>query len=610
MKRRSKGRAIVLLLVLTIGIPLFPASAAIEENAVNKIDSQLWKAMDDLSAGEKLPVYLWTQDVDHGQIERQVEIRSGLTIDNIQLDTKKQLDIDAVDLSFTETNDLVKANEQMDAALEKTEAIREQKRVLADTYIAEKRRAYTAEYTASNKKQLQALKVQDSDILFQSQYSPMVVVNMTADEIDAAARANSVVALGLCKEAKVQDCSIASSMQTVHADQSVTMLTGSGVKIGQMESGIPNNKESDLRGKVVTVTTQYGSDVSVTKHATHVARILHSVAPDAQIYSVGNGAMISPAKFFYNVETLLDLGVSVINMSAGWERQKYSDNDDYWYTIYEQWLDHVSGTHEVTFVQGAGNNGIGTPVLQPGLAHNVITVGAVDDGETGSVLTDDCLYSGSCSGNGGDDGCAKPDLLAPGTKGYEEKIYYQGTSYAAPIVAGLAAQMMEYDSSLKGRARPVKAILSASCDRKVGNKKGGSVETMEEGLTGEQGAGVVNAMRMYAILLQGNYLSGNLSSRSYTAQISLKGPCNVSAVWLRENGVSNHTSGAVSTAAYTNCDLYLYSPSGQQLESQLRMSSTEMIYRNSLAYGTYTVQLYKESGDVNKTIWFAIAWFA
>ena len=40
------------------------------------------------------------------------------------------------------------------------------------------------------------------------------------------------------------------------------------------------------------------------------------------------------------------------------------------------------------------------------------------------------------------------------------------------------------------------------------------------------------------------------------------------------------------------------------------MSSIEMIYRNSLAYGTYTVQLYKESGAVNKAIWFAIAWFA
>ena len=132
---------------------------------------------------------------------------------------------------------------------------------------------------------------------------------------------------------------------------------------------------------------------------------------------------------------------------------------------------------------------------------------------------------------------------------------------------------------------------------------------MEEGLTAEQGAGVVNALRMYTILSQNKYMSGNFTSADFKTQISLKSPCNVSATWIRENGVSNHTSGSVSISAYQNLDLYLYSPTGEQLDSRLNMSSTEMVYRNNPTPGVYTVQLYKRDGNTNRTIWFALAWY-
>ena len=104
-------------------------------------------------------------------------------------------------------------------------------------------------------------------------------------------------------------------------------------------------------------------------------------------------------------------------------------------------------------------------IPEPGLAHNVITVGAINDNDTGSNLADDSFYYLTCSGNGGDDGCAKPDLVAPGTldryfdsKDNEWKIHV-GTSYSTTvIVAGLAAQMMEYDhrasKTARGRSKP------------------------------------------------------------------------------------------------------------------------------------------------------------
>ena len=127
------------------------------------------------------------------------------------------------------------------------------------------------------------------------------------------------------------------------------------------------------------------------------------------------------------------------------------------------------------------------------------------------------------------------------------------------------------------------------------------METMSQGLTSEQGAGVVNALRMNDIIYQGSYFSGNFTGSSYMTEIGLSGVTNVAATWLRENGVSNHTSGNVTVAPYQNCDLYLYSPTGIQYDSRLNMSSTEMIYRDDLPSGVYDVQLHKRDGNATRT---------
>lgn len=585
-----------LLLALTIGVNLLPISVHADDSVSvsDKISPQLQQAMEEAAPGEKFPVILWTQDIDHEQIARQVEIRTGLTIDNIQLDATKSLDMAQVEQMFSPTASDAQAKEQMETLLEETEAVREQKRVMADTYVAQKRSAYTAAYHSENTKKLRSLKVPENDVVFQSEYSPMMVVNMSEEEIAKASRSAAVTSLELCEKMDGGDDSRISSVQTVQADIICTTygLTGKGVKIGQIETGIPDTSYDGLDNKVTVIDGDY------TMHATDVAMVMHTVAPDAQIYSIGLGSRKDLAYICSKIETLLNYGVSVINMSYSLGRSLWN-----WYTKLEKWVDHISGTHEVTFVKSAGNGRIGSSIPEPGLAFNIITVGAIDDNETGFILTDDCLEDYTCTGNGGQSGCAKPDVLAPGTS------YDGGTSFSAPIVTGTVAQMMQYDSSLKSRARPIKAIISACCDRKVDNRKGGTPETMEQGLTSEQGAGVVNARRMYYILTQSKYTSGNFTGSSYMTEINLSSPCNVSATWIRENGVSNHTSGSVGVSDYQNLDLYLYSSTGEQLDSRLNMSSTEMVYRNNVTPGVYTVQLHKRDENTNRTIWFGLAWY-
>ena len=154
MKLPQKIKLGSLLLALTIGVNLLPISAHADDgrNISDKISPQLQQAMEEIAPDEKLPVILWTQDIDHEQIARQVEIRTGLTIDNIQLDATKSLDMTQVEQMFSPTASDAQAKEQMETLLEETEAVREQKRVMADTYVAQKRSAYTTAYRSENTK--------------------------------------------------------------------------------------------------------------------------------------------------------------------------------------------------------------------------------------------------------------------------------------------------------------------------------------------------------------------------------------------------------------------------------------------------------------------------
>lgn len=143
MKLPQKIKLSSLLLALTVGVNLLPISVHADDgrNISDKISPQLQQAMEETGLNEKLPVILWTQDIDHEQIARQVEIRTGLTIDNIQLDAAKSLDMTQVEQMFSPTASDAQAKEQMETLLEETEAVREQKRVMADTYVAQKRSA-------------------------------------------------------------------------------------------------------------------------------------------------------------------------------------------------------------------------------------------------------------------------------------------------------------------------------------------------------------------------------------------------------------------------------------------------------------------------------------
>ncbi|MBU0628021.1 MAG: S8 family serine peptidase [Nanoarchaeota archaeon] len=191
-------------------------------------------------------------------------------------------------------------------------------------------------------------------------------------------------------------------------------------------------------------------------HGTHVAGIVASedstykgVAPDAKLVAAkvcdsGGSCAYTTAGIDWCNDHYLDYNISVITISIGSNcadppKCHYSSETFcYWYS--STMGDAISQAHNLSiFVDAAsGNEGITDEISAPACMPYAVSVG--------STTKSDSIYSTSNSG-------PNLDLLAPGSDitstwlggGFGSKT---GTSMAAPHVAGAAALLKQYNTSL------------------------------------------------------------------------------------------------------------------------------------------------------------------
>jgi len=472
---------LALLLSLVPGLNLHQARA----EALAKIEPELQSHLDSIGDSDIVAVNIWTEDINYEEVEDEVKTEIGFNSEAFdEIDRYSLFNIwtyyDWLSGSGLYTWEDVITPEHIELS-QNVESYKE-----AELEIAQREYELLHKDFADNH-------LDEADIIFQGRYAPMVICEISKTELYELAKVPEVVSLGLETPMEFEDFGdLDISIPSIEAD--TLGLTGDGVRVGQIELSVPNKLNSDLIFDNIT-----NLSVNHEDHATLVAAIVlgkNGLAPDAKLWAI---SMRSDGTDFYqHTDILVEAGVKVINMSAGAPNGAY-DNA-------AKWVDHLVNTRNITFVVAAGNNGLTNRLVgSPATAYNAVSVGAIDDNGTIDISDDITAPFSSYVTAEENPNPNKPDLMAPGVgfalaeaTGPRKEAYIaghaNGTSFAAPMVTGVVAQLMEFYPVLQTRPDLVKAILMASCDRKTPLTIGGAVESMLS-LSNRQGAGVINATK-------------------------------------------------------------------------------------------------------------------
>lgn len=272
------------------------------------------------------------------------------------------------------------------------------------------------------------------------------------------------------------------NLQTINAYEAYRQnLTGSGVKVGFVDSGI-NIEHEDVNAKHISGANfnQDGLayDEDTYGHGTFAAGIVAAqtnnklgiagIAPDVELhaYRIFSAKTTTTDAVVAAIEQAVQDGCQVINLSLGTPNSSTALRD-----AVEKAVD--SGA---VVVAAVGNDG--TAVTQyPAGYPGVIGVGSVDKNlEVSSFSQRNTSVDFTAPGGG------VASLSNTGKSGYKLDITAssnQGTSFAAPVITGMAALALGYDKDIK--ADGIFALLQAS-----------AVDKGAEGYDTSYGYGVVD----------------------------------------------------------------------------------------------------------------------
>lgn len=287
--------------------------------------------------------------------------------------------------------------------------------------------------------------------------------------------------------------------QTLSIPEATAISDGSTVKIGLIDSGI-NFTHPEFAAKIGSVVSGWdyvdddpdASDEAggpASGHGTFIAGVMNLAAPGAEVRSYrvldtlgrSDGFRIAKA-----VIRAVDEGCRVINLSLGM-RGRNDALDDALKYAHDQ---------EVIIIAAAGNDSADIQDLQifPAERSYSIAVAAVD---SMNIKADFSNYGG------------KVDLSGPGTQVYSPFLdtsyaWWDGTSFAAPFTAAVAAQLIALDPGLTHSG--VAEILETTAT---------DIDPLNPGYEGELGKGLIDpvaALTMLQNLQCGDFdFSGSVS---------------------------------------------------------------------------------------------------
>ncbi|MCD8002525.1 MAG: S8 family serine peptidase [Clostridia bacterium] len=364
---------------------------------------------------------------------------------------------------------------------------------------------------------------------------------------------------------------------------------GDGITIGFVEV---DNGTTDSNNELKNLTIHCsGSTTSITDHGVKVVRLACGTKGVATgidtvyIYNIDKTG--DEYQLFSAMDWLTDCGCDVINCSFS----NYTSGLYYWTSAF---LDYCARYWNVTVVSAAGNTGYG--VADVAVGYNVVAVGATDKNNNISAYSAYYSYPHVA--------VIKPTVCAPGTNiKFSTLTHDSGTSYAAPMVTGVVAKLMDQYSYLKSYPEVVMAALIASATPV--NGQGDEWDTYA-------GAGRINyekACEAVENSIRFEYSSDSLGYRFYkdisvSKNTTLKGVM----VWLA-NQTTSSTSSSWSTQIHTDYDLFLTTTGNSELVSSETTYNIEYIKYSNTSYSTLRFRLYQYDNKITSDKDYgAIAW--
>ena len=274
-------------------------------------------------------------------------------------------------------------------------------------------------------------------------------------------------------------------------------------------------------------------------------------------------------------------------------------------------------------IASAGNDRTSiVSVISPACGYNSIAVGTYE--ATGVSKLERMLKYKYAPIDGTSTPCYKPDVV----------VASGSTSGAAPALSGVVAMIMEAKPSLKSHPEVIKAIIMASCHRKIlpyepdnldgatQNEVADIQEYIEYGLTEKQGAGAFDAYRALKIAIEGTY--GEITTIAATEStvkrftLSHEDDVNVSIAWHIDNtyqhkdNLENLSSPDdiydITTRNFQELELRVYDGNEILCESTKLNAGKQMVYMKGLLPNkTYRIAVNKVDNDY-RAVTYGYAW--
>lgn len=299
-------------------------------------------------------------------------------------------------------------------------------------------------------------------------------------------------------------------LSDVFTDIGITdnVYDGSGIKVGILEKGTPSdytcvppniNMEvysddpieydpSKPANHAYTVMSLLGCTSGVAKGVSFYCASFNDLSKYPYPYNDDYSGKYSPVgclNWLINTKY-----VDIINMSACVMSQTSVSAK---YTAFCAYVDAISMINSCIIVNSAGNDEYQHFITSPGMTVNTMVVGAINKNK------DVANFSSYITVN---ENTVKPEVVAPGDNICDVPNLGNigsGTSYAAPLVTGIAARLMHEFPILKSNPSLLKSVLMSGA-HKLSSAEG-------TGLDNESGAGIVNYANSRYIMQNYNYAS-------------------------------------------------------------------------------------------------------